>query len=143
MKKFAFIILIMLTGLSCSKQNVPQKTAAELNAEPVRAEKTKEDLLSKPVVEREERLVEVNESEVAEGMYFVIIGSFRSKDNAMKYQDDIGQQDFSSIVLKNEEGYYRVSVKATKDIEAARAEILRIRSNYPQYSDTWLLIRKK
>jgi len=47
-----------------------------------------------------------------------------------------------SELLKNEAGLYRVSVMATDDIISARNEIGRIRSKFPSYSDTWLLIRK-
>ena len=143
MKKYTLIFLVMLLGLSCSKHNVPQKSAAELNSVPVRAENSEANIQSKALVEREERLVEVNEAEIAEALYFVIIGSFRNKENAMKYQEEIGEKGFASILLKNEEGYYRISVKATGNIEEARNEIHRIRKNYPRYSDTWLLIRKK
>lgn len=142
MKKVIILLVIVLAGVSCGRNKVPQKTAAELNAEPVRAEKTEEPEEIE-IVEIEERLVEVDEEPPADYRYFVIIGSFRSKDNAMQYQSDIGEKGFSSVLLRNEEGFYRVSVMATDDIETARREIMRIRAGYPEHEDTWLLIRRR
>lgn len=142
MKKLIILLFIVLAGISCGRNKVPQKTAAELNAEPVRAEKTEEPE-EKEIVEIEERLVEVDEEPPADYRYFVIIGSFRNKDNALQYQKDIGEKGFSSVLLRNDEGFYRVSVMATDDIETARREIRRIRTSYPEHEDTWLLIRKE
>ncbi len=134
--------MVMLLIVSCSKKNIPQKSAEELNAVPVRAESASEETSEKAIVEIEERLVEVEEEPPADFRYFVIIGSFRDKDNAMQYQADIGEKGFSSVLLRNEEGFYRVSVMGTDEVSEARDEILRIRTGYPEHSDTWLLIRK-
>lgn len=142
MKKLIIVLVIALAGISCSRNKMPQKTAAELNAEPVRAEKA-EQPEEKEILEIEERLIDVDEEPPADYRYFVIIGSFRSKDNAMQYQSDIGEKGFSSVLLRNEEGFYRVSVMATDDIETARGEIRRIRTGYPEHEDTWLLIRRR
>ncbi len=136
------LLLALLVFVSCGRNKVPQKTAAELNAEPVRAEKT-EEAEEKEIVEIEERLVEVDEEPPAGYRYFVIIGSFRNKNNAQQYQKDMGEKGFSSVLLRNEEGFYRVSVMATDNIETARGEIRRIRTGYPEHEDTWLLIRKE
>lgn len=133
----------MLISVACSKQTVPQKSAAELNAVPARAETVEEEVEEAPIMEREETIVEIEEEPPVDYLYFVIIGSFRNKDNAMKYQSQIGEKGFSSILMKNEEGFYRVSVMSTDDIKDAREEIRRIRTGYPEHADTWLLIRKR
>lgn len=141
--KWSIIFLwVLLLGLSCSRQKEVQKSAVELNSVPARAEIVEEEPEESPIVEIEEKLVEVDEEPPVESMYFVIIGSFRSKDNALKYQAEIGEKGFSSVLLKNEAGFYRVSVKATDEIMDARNEIKRIRERYPEHVDTWLLIRK-
>ena len=85
----------------------------------------------------------VNNVEPEPYNYFVIIGSFRNPNNAKNYQKHIETDGFSSELLKNENGLYRVSVMASNDILAARKEIKRIREKYPKYSDTWLLIQVK
>ena len=143
MKKSAIFLLAILLGISCSKQKIPQKTAAELNSVPARAERMEDGSREKPIVEMEEKFMAVDEEPPAESLYFVIIGSFRNKDNALKHQEEIRTKGFTSILLRNEAGLFRVSVKATDDISGARNEIQRIRKNFPEYGDTWLLIRKK
>ena len=129
-------------GLSCGRQKEVQKSAAELNAVPVTSEDADEKNIEKPIVEIEEKLVEVEEEPPADFRYFVIIGSFRIRDNAIEYQADIRQKGFSPVLLRNEAGFYRVSVKSTDEILAAREEIRRIREQYEEHGDTWLLIRK-
>ena len=95
-----------------------------------------------PIKEVEEKLVTNENREPSPGKYFVIIGSFRDPANAKDHQALVGKDGFTSEVLKNDAGLYRVSVKATDDIIEARNEIGRIRTRFPAYSDTWLLIRK-
>ena len=93
--------------------------------------------------EVEEKLVPINEKLPAPHRYFVIIGSFRNPDNAKKYQGQILKKGFSSEILKNEAGLYRVSVMSTDEIEPAREDVRRIWRMFPEYYDTWLLIQKK
>lgn len=95
------------------------------------------------IKELEEKLVPIDEKMPDTHRYFVIIGSFRNPDNAKKYQEQILKKGFSSDILKNEAGLYRVSVLSTDMIESARDDVRRIRRIYPEYDDTWLLIQKK
>jgi cell division protein FtsN len=118
-----------------------QLSAEEMNSVPVKAENV--EPAENPIVEIEEKLVPIDEVPVDNSQYFVIIGSFRNKNNAMKYQAEIGEKGFAAILLQNEQGLFRVSVKATNQINDARNEIQRIRQKYPEHSDTWLLIKKK
>lgn len=74
--------------------------------------------------------------------YFVIIGSFSSNENANRYKQELTPQGFSPIVLKSETGYYRVCVNSFTDESDARSRVHQIRSDFPQYYDTWLLIKK-
>jgi cell division protein FtsN len=96
-----------------------------------------------PIKEVEEKLVPIDKSLPNPHRYFVIIGSFRNPENAKKYQTQVLKDGFSSEVLKNEEGLYRLSVLATDEISRARDDIRRIRNVFPKYFDTWLLIQKK
>lgn len=96
-----------------------------------------------PIVEKEEVIVEETGPEPKVYDYFVIMGSFRILENAHKRQETLKGLGFSSELLRNDEGLYRVSVLATNIILDARKEILRVRTTYPDYKDTWLLIRKK
>lgn len=96
-----------------------------------------------PIIEIKEKLVESKSIRIDPHAYFVIIGSFRSLNNAKNYQELIGQEGFTSVLLQNEAGLYRVAVKSTDDISIARIEIQRIRTNFKNYADTWLLISVK
>jgi cell division protein FtsN len=98
---------------------------------------------SSPIKEVEEKLIPNDEKLLDIHRYFVIIGSFRNPENAKKYQGQILKDGFSSEILKNEEGLYRVSILATDEISIARDDIRRIRSIFPKYFDTWLLVQKQ
>lgn len=94
-----------------------------------------------PIKEVEEKLVSINEVKPNPHRYFVVIGSFRNSENVKKYQVQLLKDGFSSEILKNEEGLYRVSVLATDEINNARDDIRRIRNIFPEYFETWLLIQ--
>ncbi len=77
-----------------------------------------------------------------ENTYFVIVGSFSYRENAERFMGTLARQNFNPVILISETGFHRVSVDSY-DIEApARRRIQQIRSSYPEYHDTWLLIRK-
>jgi len=95
-----------------------------------------------PIKEVEEKLVTNEDREPSPRKYFVIIGSFKDPVNAKEHQALVRKNGFTSEILKNDAGLYRVSVKATDDIAAARNEVRKIWSKFPEYSDTWMLIRK-
>ena len=58
----------------------------------------------------------------------------RNKLNGMGY---------TSIIMRNEAGMSRVSIAGFDEEAPARAELLRIREQYPEFADAWLLISKK
>lgn len=74
--------------------------------------------------------------------YFVIIGSFSSLENANKYKQELIPQGFNPIVLHSETGYYRVCVNSYAEEMAARQRVNQIRTDFPKYADTWLLVKK-
>ncbi len=63
-------------------------------------------------------------------------------ENANRYKQELIPQGFAPIVLHSETGYYRVCVNAYTDETAARQRVQQIRTDYPKYADTWLLIKK-
>lgn len=73
--------------------------------------------------------------------YFVIVGSFRSNENAMRFSDTLRRQGFNPVMLLSETGFHRVSVNSYTNEESARARIMQVRRDFPEYHDTWLLIR--
>lgn len=74
--------------------------------------------------------------------YFIILGSFSSNDNAGRFKSQLTGQGFKPIILHSESGYYRVCVDSFTDEGAARSRVQQIRTQFPKYSDAWLLIKK-
>ena len=98
-----------------------------------------------PVTEREERFTftQVQDQVIHDpNTYFVIMGSFRSTENAERFKDILAEQGFEPFVLISESGLHRVSIDSFTDETVARNRVQRIRNNYPEYKDAWLLIRK-
>jgi cell division protein FtsN len=141
---FVFLILSVLM-ISCGgmrksgKKTIPQQISTENAA----AVKEPAKVAEPPIIEVKEKLVSVGNTPVDPNQYYVIIGSFRNLQNARRHQEQIAMDRFVSVLLRNEEGLYRVSVMSTDDITAARNEIRRIRNQFDKYDDTWLLIRLK
>lgn len=98
----------------------------------------------KPVSVRSEKFTLSTEDQAAYGnkTYFVIVGSFSSNENAGKFKQDLTKQGFKPIILHSETGNYRVCVDSFTDEASARSRVQGIRTQYPKYADSWLLIRK-
>lgn len=139
------LILLALFVFSCggSKKTVLSEDSPEISTAPAVTEIPKEKPVEKPIVEVEEKLAPIDNVIPDPDSYFVIIGSFRNPVNARNYQKQIEKDGFSSSLLRNESGLYRVSVMSSNDILVARKEIKRIREKFAKYSDTWLLIQVK
>jgi cell division protein FtsN len=74
--------------------------------------------------------------------FFIIVGSFSSNENANKFKQDLTKQGFKPIILHSETGNFRVCVDTFTDETAARSRVQKIRTDYPKYADSWLLIKK-
>jgi len=138
------LIISLLLTTSCSSTKTSLfggKKDKENNVQGTSINKTL--MPATPIKEVEEKLVSNEDKAPGPEKYFVIIGSFRDPANAKEHQSLVSKDGFSSEILKNEAGLYRVSVMATNDITAARNEVRRIWSKFPKYSDTWMLIRKE
>lgn len=98
---------------------------------------------SKPIVVKEEKVRVIESSDDVSYKYYVIIGSFKVLDNARTYKNTLISEGFTPVILENENGLYRVSISAYNDEMAARNRVNGIRTNYPKYDDTWLLIRMR
>lgn len=98
----------------------------------------------KPVSVRSEKFTFTTEDQATYGSksFFLIVGSFSSNENAGKFKQELTQQGFKPIVLHSETGYYRVCIESFSDEASARSRIQKIRTQYPKYADSWLLIKK-
>jgi cell division protein FtsN len=77
-----------------------------------------------------------------EKTYFVIMGSFRRKDNAERFKESLKVKGFNPVILLSENGLHRVSVDSYQREADARTRILNIRYEFREHEDTWLLVRK-
>lgn len=96
-----------------------------------------------PIVVKEEKVKVLEDIDNSNNKFYVIIGSFKVLNNARNYKNSLLNEGFTPVILENESGLYRVSVAAYNIENDARDKVDVIRSQYEQYSDTWLLIRKR
>lgn len=98
----------------------------------------------KPVSVRSESFTMSTEDQAVYGSkkFFIIVGSFKSSDNAGKFKQELSQQGFKPIILHSETGMFRVCVDSFNDEASARSRVQGIRTKYTKYADAWLLIKK-
>lgn len=144
MKRLSYLIIpVILLTTSCNSTKTSLFGTGRIEKEvPGATIKTTTLMPAGPIKEVEEKLVANENREPSPQKYFVIIGSFKDPVNAKEHQAIVRKNGFASEILKNDAGLYRVSVMSTDDIEAARNEVRKIWKRFPEYSDTWMLIRK-
>ncbi|MDP4183748.1 MAG: SPOR domain-containing protein [Bacteroidota bacterium] len=74
--------------------------------------------------------------------FFVILGSFSQKENSEKAKDILKSQGFKPYTLVSETGNFRICVDAFNVEAQARERVIKIRTDFPQYVDAWLLYKK-
>lgn len=99
---------------------------------------------AKPVSVKSEKFTLSSEDQAAYGnkSFFIIVGSFKSEENAGNFKQELTQQGFKPIILHSETGMFRVCVDSFTDEASARARVQGIRTKFPKYADAWLLIKK-
>jgi cell division protein FtsN len=150
-KALIFSIIVGITLFSCkttkkSARNPYEPATSQTTTQPkiftVPQSKPKEVTEEVPVTTRQESFTFTQPQDQNQNSYFIIVGSFSSLDNAKRFRQTLSGQGFSPIIVQSETGYYRVTVDSFDNEPAARTRLLQIRQNYPQYADTWLLIKK-
>ena len=132
-RTLSFIIVCALLICSCkTTKKTTQSASPYMTEENSRTE----------VTVRTESVRPVDRVETIHGFY-VIIGSFRSIENARQYNVDLVRKGFTPIILESENGLFRISVGGYDAENAARTRIANIRATYAEYTDVWLLVRKK
>ena len=128
-KTLSFIIVCAILICSCGvNKKINQSSSPYMTEENVTV--------------RTESVRSVDGTEIMYGFY-VIIGSFRSIENARQYNVDLVRKGFTPVILENEEGLFRISVGGFDVENAARARVTDIRANYEEYADVWLLVRRR
>jgi cell division protein FtsN len=153
----AFTLLLFMSGCKVFKSSKKSNDLApktEINTEtkvfsvPAPQSTTGSDNVSeseeKSVSVKSEKFTLSSDDQAAYGskQFFVIVGSFSSNENAGRFKQELSQQGFKPIILHSETGYFRVCVDSFDDETAARNRVHKIRSEFPKYADSWLLIKK-
>lgn len=152
MKKTLFLLLIIGLSLSACKST---KKASKGAFEPATTGQTSGSKVftvpqdnqtagtgDKSYTTRQEAITFVQPEEQNPNGYFVIVGSYSSLDNAKKFRQTLIGEGFNPVIVQSETGYYRITVDSYTTETAARNRLAQIRQNYPQYGDSWLLIKK-
>ncbi len=146
MRSLITLILVILFITGCGVNKKSRKNLKEVAKQENKVVEIKEPAaIESPIVVRNEKVTAVNRgvSLPSEESYFVIMGSFKILDNAKRFQTELSKKGFSSQLLRNDDGLYRVSVNNYSDIEEARKNAFSIRKNYPAHQDVWLLRKSK
>ena len=151
MKIIVSVILLAFITVSCGTnkrvyappfEDEETETVVEKeNVQTTAQNPTKKTENTKPVVSKEEN-VTMTHGDVLK-RYNVIVGSFSNVDNAVKLQAKLNRMGYHSIIMKNDAGMSRVSIAGFDEEEAAREELLKVREQYPEFADAWLLISKQ
>ena len=130
-RTFSFIIVCSLLFCSCktTKKTAQDPTLLEQNS------KTE-------ITVRTESVKPIDQPDRAMYRYYVIIGSFKSLENARQYKTDMAKKGFTPEILENENGLFRISVGGYNEESAARVKVAGIRAAYEEHADVWLLVRK-
>lgn len=125
-------------------RQIQQNAENKANEALQKAQDTADAALDATITVKEEavKVVETTATEEVVGNFHIIIGSFKVLANARTLSEQAMKNDFSPSILENDEGMYRVSVFTCELEKTARHKIAEIRSRYPEYVGTWLLISK-
>ncbi len=139
-----FALPIILTGCKSKEMTrpAPERTPVEHHREAT--EVARPELDNIPTLE--ERFTFEKTEDKADhdpNEFFVIMGSFRSNENAHGFKNTLTNKGFKPVILLSETGFHRVCVDSYTDETEARMRVHDIRTNFPEYDDTWLLIRKE
>ena len=85
---------------------------------------------------KEEKVVDTESDSIR--AYYVIVGSFKSKQRAENLRKRLVFMGFKeSAILRNENGMYRVTTAPFNTHPDCWNEVFLIRKKYPQFADAW------
>lgn len=139
------LICLLALGmtLACCKSNkkMMRSEVGYVSARPV--EVTVQERVQDTLIVEEEpvKKEKVDLTDGADLMrYCIIVGSFIYQQNAINLRADLMRRGFLGCsIMRNSEGMYRVSAVCDNTHADATQELIRIRRQYPQFRDAWLL----
>ncbi|MCE1198288.1 MAG: SPOR domain-containing protein [Marinilabiliales bacterium] len=147
------LLLFAILLVGCKTQKIPPKpvpVAQETVSKPAVNPAPAPTTASKPakqvnVASKEERFSAAQGETASFGndRYFVILGSFSVFENAKRLKETLAAENFQPVILRNENGMFRVCGNHYAEESQARARIAEVREKFSKYSDIWLLIKKQ
>ncbi len=144
MKKICSTLIIsalILGTFACKnkQKEKPSKPVTTVVQKPVK-DSTKVDTLKNVVKEEVKEIVVPKEDK-----YFLIAGSFQSRENAEVFKSQLEQQGYQSSIIERRRGpnneFYKVSYMAFHDKKEAYSELRKAR-NTSEYYNAWLLVKR-
>lgn len=137
MKITIYLLMIVLALAGCKSKKVYTSSVQQPVHQPVEEVVAQEEQVT--IKEEEVRLTHGTEMM----HYCIILGSFINEQNAVDLRKSLIEKGFAkSSIMQNRQGMYRVSAVCYDDENQARTELLKIRRQYAQFHDAWLLITK-
>lgn len=138
-------LLALAVTLTCCKSNkrMIRSEVGYVSTQPVEVvvqEKVQDILIveEEPVTVKKEKVGLTDGADLMR--YCIIVGSFIYRQNAINLRSDLMRRGFLGCsIMQNSEGMYRVSAVCDDTHADAARELIRIRRQYPQFRDAWLL----
>lgn len=125
------------------KLKAEAELAAQKSLEQAKSKAAEEEArLAAEAKAREESVKVIETKSVNEGRYFVIVGSFKSLENARAASEKVISQGYTPSIMENDEGLYRVAIFNAVKEGTARTKLAQIKMKHSEYGDAWLLIKK-
>jgi cell division protein FtsN len=137
--RLVFILALFLFGVSSCKEKAKPKTPPPA---PPKVEVKKPVPPPAPVVE--EVVEEIGQGVELEHSYFVIVNSYTVPEFANEKSKLWNENGFKSmVIMRNDDGYYRLALQSFNDYSTAVAACLELREQNTEFKDAWVMYRSK
>ena len=135
MKRFVIAVMVIVVAFSysCKKKEKP----APPPPAPPKIETPKP--APKPVVTKPDVK---DEGVNLDDKFFVIVNSYTIPEYARERSKEWSKKGFKPrVIMRNMDGYYRLAVTSFNDYSDAMASALKLRKEYPEFKDAWVMNR--
>lgn len=136
MKRFVIAVMVIIVAFSysCKKKEKP----APAPPPPPKIETPKPQ--PKPVAPA--KPVVTYHGVNLDDKYFVIVNSYTIPEYAREKSKEWSKKDFKPrVIMRNTDGYYRLAIQSFNDYSDALAAALKLRKEYPEFKDAWVMNR--
>ncbi|MGQ8337614.1 SPOR domain-containing protein [Sunxiuqinia sp. A32] len=134
--KTKYIVLILIIAIAACESKKDKVVDLEIDVAPQDTVQVVESTPQpEPVVEI------VDEGVNQDDRYFLIIDSYTVKEFAESWNKKYRDQGFKSdLVMKNEDGYYRLALKSFDDLKLAEEALAKLQKD-TEYENVWIMVK--